>query len=1083
MTEILENCSAPYNDATNALESSILSFWVLPPPENRPAEYGRPMLMSYSLVPDETLSEEIKEEMMLTVDYYKQFNRELINFQAVYKNEVTFIDKLKKTLTPKLPLDSRSGHFWNWIRELLGLDPEEIIVVPDPPPPPPPVAPKLPEPISAPMVVNLTGTDEGSVTTEAKNDEDFDGVSEMGDSDVISLKDDDNKALSLGVSSLQAQLKRPSGLNMTPSPLSSALVLPATNPPPAGNQNNHGGSITTNTSSPRDSPITIPSNSASPAKFEIPVRASPSPAKSDTSSCRSRTRNSPAPSPVKLSIGDILGGGGAGNRNSPTLSSLIGNMGAGNVSNIHDLYAATFASLGTSIPSNLLSQDYASLFQNTKRDEYGLSALNALAQVAAASGISNTQINETLLHSLNRSIGSSSSGKSGQTSTITTSSATMSSSTAPSASSASSASAAAAAAAAAAVASSTGLPPIPNMKEFMQQLEKGNLSLLMQSQYANPLAGMTGLTGQAGSGSGTGGGGKSGSSRSSGKSRSKAAQQAQQQQQQLQQAQQQLLQQQQQQQQLMDYADFTSKFDQGKLADLMKSPEYSQMLMQQAQALGSLGSEISIIKKPSSKGGNSGGNNNSGNNNNSNNNSGGSGGQSGGNKKDSASDLITKLRTIFSTDSYLPPMPTAADINLLAEQSQKVPEIQQILNSGNLDDIQVLLKAQSLSNNTLDFALFMQGTSGTNTGAGEGSSKASKNAAAKEEREREREREREQRERDNANAAAAAAAAAAMNPYLSASNLSALFEPVQRSTNEKSGGKSGKNKGGNSANQSNAASNPADMLNSLFTSAVGGTSTADMNALLYGQGKGAPDLSMLFSGVSSAATTSSTSSTTSTNAAAAAAAAAKQSLDYLSMFPNFSAAKLPEMSALFQSDKFEIPDPLAKATLEANNMYLAPSASLLKLQQEAFNSMMMKPPKSSSSSTSSSSKIETPPPIVASPGARSTPTKSANRDSPSLTGSSKYNFSAVDLAVSSVPLAASSPLGGGSGGGVADLSRKTPQTPEPSIPPPSTPPVASASQQQILPPYKKRMEFSSIADLVAAPPSKMPKMSTENLDP
>lgn len=529
----------------------------------------------------------------------------------------------------------------------------------------------------------------------------------------------------------------------------------------------------------------------------------------------------------------------------------------------------------------------------------------------------------------------------------------------------------------------------------------------------------------------------------------------------------------------MDYADFTSKFDQGKLADLMKSPEYSQMLMQQAQALGSLGSEISIIKKPSSKGSNSNANNSGNNNSGNNNNSAGNNSQS-SNKKDSASDLITKLRTVFSTDSYLPPMPTANDINLLADQSQKVPEIQQILNSGNLDDIQVLLKAQSLSNNTLDFALFMQGTSGSNAGgSGEGSSKASKSAAAKEEREREKEREREQRERDNANAAAAAAAAAAMNPYLSASNLSALFEPVQRP--EKSGGKSGKNKGGNSQNQLNN-SNPADMLNSLFTSA--GTSAADMNALLYGQGKGAPDLSMLFGGVSSAPTTSSNSSTTSTSAAAAAAAAAKQSLDYLSMFPNFSAAKLPEMSALFQSDKFEIPDPLAKATLEANNMYLAPSASLLKLQQEAFNSMMMKPPKSSSSSTSSSSKIETPPPIVASPGARSTPTKSANRDSPSLSGP-KYNFSAVDLAVSSVPLAASSPLGG-----VADLSRKTPQTPpvdmsgSPSIQ--TTPPVGaggSASGSQILPPYKKRMEFSSIADLVAAPPSKMPKLATENLDP
>lgn len=315
-----------------------------------------------------------------------------------------------------------------------------------------------------------------------------------------------------------------------------------------------------------------------------------------------------------------------------------------------------------------------------------------------------------------------------------------------------------------------------------------------------------------------------------------------------------------------------------------------------------------------------------------------------------------------------------------------------------------------------------------------------------------------------------------MNPYLSASNLSALFEPVQRSSSGKSG-KADKNKGSADRSTTNVASNPADMLNSLFTSAVGGAGAADMNALLYGQGKGGPDLSMLFGGVSSAPTSSSNSNTTST-AAAAAAAAAKQSLDYLSMFPNFSSAKLPEMSALFQSDKFEIPDPLAKATLEANNMYLAPSASLLKLQQEAFNSMMMKPPKSSSSSTSSSSKIETPPPISASPGARSTPTKSASRESPSL--GPKYNFSAVDLAVSSVPLAASSPLG------AADLSRKTPQTPPvemPASPSIQTTPPATAGSSQVLPPYKKRMEFSSIADLVAAPPSKMPKLSSENLDP
>lgn len=48
-------CS-PYDDQNSALESNVMSFWVMPPPENRPAEYGRPMLMSYTLVQDETLS-------------------------------------------------------------------------------------------------------------------------------------------------------------------------------------------------------------------------------------------------------------------------------------------------------------------------------------------------------------------------------------------------------------------------------------------------------------------------------------------------------------------------------------------------------------------------------------------------------------------------------------------------------------------------------------------------------------------------------------------------------------------------------------------------------------------------------------------------------------------------------------------------------------------------------------------------------------------------------------------------------------------------------------------------------------------
>uniref|UniRef100_A0A8W7PW37 MPN domain-containing protein n=1 Tax=Anopheles coluzzii TaxID=1518534 RepID=A0A8W7PW37_ANOCL len=696
---------APYDDQNSALESNVMSFWVMPPPENRPAEYGRPMLMSYTLVQDETLSEDVKEEMMLTVDYYKQFKRELINFQSLYINDVPYIEKLRKSLTPRFPRDSTSGHFWNWIRELLGLEPEdipEVVVIPDPPPPPPVAlssadhhhhsdGTKLNDDVTIvsttpasncppqPVVVNLVhSAEESSITTEAKNEDDFDGASEMGDSDVISLKDDDGKPTgpSIAVPSLQAQLKRPSGLNMTPSPLSSSLVVLPTNSQPGGNNggpatapqttatnltmnsgagtgtgggggagmaNNHhlhamsqqqqqattGGQqqhqpgqmmplganslTTTNTSSPRDSPITIPSNSASPAKFEMPVRASPSPAKSDTSSCRSRARNSPAPSPGKLSIGDILGsaagGAGGGNRGSPTLSSLIGPSaggggggagGAGSAGaggNIHDLYAATFASLGSALPSNLLSQDYAALFgqgaggqQGGKRgDEYGLSALTALAQVAAASGLSNSQINETLLHSLNRSISSKAAASGSSVATSAASTITSNSGSSGGANAASS--------------SAGGLPPIPNMKEFMQQLEKGNLSLEI-SIIKKPSSGKGGGSakdhsgGQMGSMGGGGGGGGGGA------------------------------------------------------GGVANTPNSS---LSTATA--------SAAKKEAA----------------------------------AASELITKLRTVFSTDAYLPPVPTTADINLLVEQSQKYPVVQQILNSGNVDDIQYNFSAVDLA--------------------------------------------------------------------------------------------------------------------------------------------------------------------------------------------------------------------------------------------------------------------------------------------------------------------------------------------------------------------------------------------------
>ena len=56
--------TAPYNHDCPSLESSVVSYWVMPPPETKPHEYGKPMLMSYSVVQDRFLSQDALNEMV-----------------------------------------------------------------------------------------------------------------------------------------------------------------------------------------------------------------------------------------------------------------------------------------------------------------------------------------------------------------------------------------------------------------------------------------------------------------------------------------------------------------------------------------------------------------------------------------------------------------------------------------------------------------------------------------------------------------------------------------------------------------------------------------------------------------------------------------------------------------------------------------------------------------------------------------------------------------------------------------------------------------------------------------------------------
>jgi proteasome lid subunit RPN8/RPN11 len=56
-------CS-PYDASNESPESSYQSFWVMPPPEYRPYEYGRPMQMMFSVTRDSFLTQDLLLEMV-----------------------------------------------------------------------------------------------------------------------------------------------------------------------------------------------------------------------------------------------------------------------------------------------------------------------------------------------------------------------------------------------------------------------------------------------------------------------------------------------------------------------------------------------------------------------------------------------------------------------------------------------------------------------------------------------------------------------------------------------------------------------------------------------------------------------------------------------------------------------------------------------------------------------------------------------------------------------------------------------------------------------------------------------------------
>nr|XP_008507295.1 PREDICTED: MPN domain-containing protein-like [Equus przewalskii] len=101
-------CS-PYYSGNPGPESKISPFWVMPPPEQRPSDYGIPMDVEMAYVQDSFLTNDILHEMMLLVEFYKGAP-DLVRFQELWTQEHTYLDKLKMSLASRTPKDQGLCH-------------------------------------------------------------------------------------------------------------------------------------------------------------------------------------------------------------------------------------------------------------------------------------------------------------------------------------------------------------------------------------------------------------------------------------------------------------------------------------------------------------------------------------------------------------------------------------------------------------------------------------------------------------------------------------------------------------------------------------------------------------------------------------------------------------------------------------------------------------------------------------------------------------------------------------------------------------------------------------------------------------
>ncbi|ELT95353.1 hypothetical protein CAPTEDRAFT_110378 [Capitella teleta] len=88
---------SPFEPWSSSPVSRIRSYWVMPPPENRPTDYGTPMFMEFNESQDSLQMENLLSELKKIVEFYRS-DSDLMPLTDIWYGHITIAEKLRASV-------------------------------------------------------------------------------------------------------------------------------------------------------------------------------------------------------------------------------------------------------------------------------------------------------------------------------------------------------------------------------------------------------------------------------------------------------------------------------------------------------------------------------------------------------------------------------------------------------------------------------------------------------------------------------------------------------------------------------------------------------------------------------------------------------------------------------------------------------------------------------------------------------------------------------------------------------------------------------------------------------------------------